>query len=59
MLLKAPDGEGNIKEATLAKIADDRWVLYYEYAKANASRIGCATGPTPRGPTCCCCPPTS
>ena len=48
--LKAPEGEGNIKEATLARVADDSWVLFYEYAQADASRIGCARGPSPRGP---------
>ena len=50
VLLQAPAGEGNIKEATLAKIADDDWVLFYEYAADDASRIGRARGPTPQGP---------
>ncbi len=49
-LLKAPEGEGNVKEATLAKVADGEWVLWYEYAQNNASRIGCARGPSARGP---------
>jgi len=48
--LKAPPGEGNIKEATVAAGADGRWRLFYEYAKDNASRIGMAIGPTPDGP---------
>jgi predicted GH43/DUF377 family glycosyl hydrolase len=42
VMLKAPEGEGNIKEATLAQAADGSWRLFYEYAKANASRIGLA-----------------
>jgi predicted GH43/DUF377 family glycosyl hydrolase len=50
VMLKAPAGEGNIKEATLAKGADGRFRLFYEYAKENASRIGMATGPTVQGP---------
>lgn len=50
VLLKAPEGEGNIKEATLAKGADGRYRLFYEYAKDNASRIGMAVGPGPEGP---------
>ncbi|MBE7219994.1 MAG: glycosidase [Caulobacteraceae bacterium] len=49
-LLTPPKGEGNIKEATLAKVSEDEWVLWYEYAQDNASRIGCARGPSPRGP---------
>lgn len=48
--LKAPEGEGNIKEATVAKGADGRFRLFYEYAKDNASRIGMAIGRTPDGP---------
>lgn len=50
VLLEAPEGEGNIKEATLAKGADGRYRLFYEYAKDNASRIGMAIGPGPEGP---------
>jgi predicted GH43/DUF377 family glycosyl hydrolase len=50
VLLKAPDGEGNIKEATVAQGADSRWRLFYEYAKKNASRIGLALGEGPEGP---------
>jgi predicted GH43/DUF377 family glycosyl hydrolase len=49
-VLKAPPGEGNIKEATVAKGADGRFRLFYEYAKDNASRIGVAIGDTPDGP---------
>lgn len=48
--LKAPPGEGNIKEATLASAADGTWRLFYEYAAQGASRIGLASGPRPDGP---------
>jgi len=50
VVLRAPEGEGNIKEATVARGADGRYRLFYEYAKANASRIGMAVGPGPEGP---------
>lgn len=50
VLLKAPEGEGNIKEATVAQGADGRWRLFYEYAKNNASRIGLALADGPEGP---------
>ncbi len=50
VLLKAPEGEGNIKEATVAQGADGRWRLFYEYAKDNASRIGMAVADQPEGP---------
>lgn len=50
VLLKAPEGEGNIKEATVARGEDGRYRLFYEYAKDNASRIGMAVGETPEGP---------
>ncbi|MEP6784785.1 MAG: glycosidase [Sphingomonadales bacterium] len=45
VMLKAPEGEGNIKEATLAQASDGSWRLFYEYARDNASRIGMATAP--------------
>lgn len=48
--LAAPPGEGNIKEATLARAADGSWRLFYEYARDGASRIGMAAGPTDAGP---------
>ena len=50
LVLKAPPGEGNIKEATLAQTPGGDWRLFYEYAAHEASRIGMAAGPTPRGP---------
>lgn len=50
VLLKAPEGEGNIKEATVARGADGRYRLFYEYAKDNASRIGLALSDSPEGP---------
>ena len=50
LVLKAPPGEGNIKEATLAQTSAGDWRLFYEYAANDASRIGMASGPTPSGP---------
>jgi predicted GH43/DUF377 family glycosyl hydrolase len=50
VLLKAPEGEGNIKEATVVRGADGRYRLFYEYAKDNASRIGLALSDGPEGP---------
>lgn len=48
--LKAPEGEGNIKEATVAQGADGRYRLFYEYARDQASRIGLAISDDPEGP---------
>lgn len=45
VMLKAREGEGNIKEATLVQVPDGSWRLFYEYARDNASRIGMATAP--------------
>ncbi|MEP7005534.1 MAG: glycosidase [Sphingomonas bacterium] len=45
VMLEAPEGEGNIKEATLAQAADGTWRLFYEYAQCDASRIGLARAP--------------
>lgn len=50
LVLKAPPGEGNIKEATLTQTASGDWRLFYEYAANEASRIGMASGPTAKGP---------
>jgi predicted GH43/DUF377 family glycosyl hydrolase len=50
VMLEAPKGEGNIKEATLAKGSDGQYRLFYEYAKDNASRVGMAVGPGLEGP---------
>ena len=50
VVLKAPPGEGNIKEATLAQTPAGDWRLFYEYAANDASRIGMARGPTAKGP---------
>lgn len=50
VLLQAPPGEGNIKEATLAQTSSGDWRIFYEYAANNASRIGMARGPSPDGP---------
>ena len=48
IVLQAPQGEGNIKEATLAQTPAGDWRLFYEYAalfenNVGASRIGVAT----------------
>jgi predicted GH43/DUF377 family glycosyl hydrolase len=48
--LQAPEGEGNIKEATVARGADGRYRLFYEYAKDQASRIGLAVSDSAEGP---------
>ena len=48
--LKAPEGEGNIQEATVARGADGRYRLFYEYAKDQASRIGMAVSDSPEAP---------
>ena len=45
VILKAAEGEGNIKEATLFQAPDKSWRLFYEFARDNASRIGMAKGP--------------
>ena len=50
VMLKAPEGQGNIKEATLAQASDGSWRLFYEYAQDDASRIGMATCPKISGP---------
>lgn len=50
VMLRAPEGEGNIKEATLARSASGDYRLFYEYAQNSASRIGMAVGPTMEGP---------
>ena len=42
VILKAAEGEGNIKEATLFQAPDGSWRLFYEFARDNASRIGMA-----------------
>jgi len=45
VILKAPEGEGNFKEATLFQTRDGGWRLFYEFARADASRIGMARAP--------------
>lgn len=42
VVLKAPEGEGNFKEATLLQAPDASWRLFYEFARDEASRIGMA-----------------
>ena len=50
VMLKAPKGQGNIKEATLAQASDGSWRMFYEYAADGASRIGMATCAKSAGP---------
>ena len=50
VMLKAPKGQGNIKEATLAQASDGSWRMFYEYAADGASRIGMATCAKSDGP---------
>jgi len=50
VLLTAPEGAGNIKEATVARGADGRWRLFFEYALDGASRVGLAIADAPTGP---------
>lgn len=55
VLLQAAEGEGNIKEATVARGADGRYRLFYEYARefspgVAASRIGMAVADGLGGP---------
>jgi len=42
--------EGNIKEATIERTAEENWRLFYEYAQDDASRIGLAIGEGVAGP---------
>jgi predicted GH43/DUF377 family glycosyl hydrolase len=49
VVLKAPEGEGNFKEATLMQAPDKSWRLFYEFARDEASRIGMAKGSEPGG----------
>lgn len=42
VVLKAPEGQGNFKEASLYQAPDRSWRLFYEYARDEASRIGIA-----------------
>ena len=48
--IQARKGYGNIKEATLVQTSTGEWRLFYEYAHANASRVGLATERKPGGP---------
>jgi beta-1,2-mannobiose phosphorylase / 1,2-beta-oligomannan phosphorylase len=42
VILEAPEGEGNFKEATLLQAPDNSWRLFYECSRDEASRIGMA-----------------
>jgi predicted GH43/DUF377 family glycosyl hydrolase len=44
------DSEGNIKEATVDRTRAGEWRLFYEYAHAEASRVGLAIGASVAGP---------
>ncbi len=50
IVLQAPQGQGNIKEATLVQCPAGDWRLFYEYAQDNASRVGMAKAETLDGP---------
>jgi predicted GH43/DUF377 family glycosyl hydrolase len=50
VMIKAPPGEGNIKEATLVRCQSGEWRLFHEYAKDRASRIGIARSANLDGP---------
>lgn len=50
VVIEAPEGEGNVKEATLARCRSGEWRLFHEYARDNASRVGLAKAPTLEGP---------
>ena len=50
VVLEAPEGEGNFKEATLFRAAGRSWRLFYEYARDEASRIGIARAAELDGP---------
>ncbi|MGJ0239291.1 glycosidase [Novosphingobium fluoreni] len=48
--LASSKSEGNTKEATVERMQDGRWRLFYEYAADEASRIGVAVGEGVAGP---------
>ncbi len=48
--LASTKSAGNTKEATIDRTPDGGWRLFYEYAHAEASRIGLAVGPGACGP---------
>ena len=48
--LASSKSEGNTKEATVERVADGRWRLFYEYAADEASRVGLALGRSEVGP---------
>jgi predicted GH43/DUF377 family glycosyl hydrolase len=49
VVLEAPEGEGNFKEAELYRVPGDGWRLFYEFARDEASRIGMARADRPDG----------
>lgn len=40
----------NPKEATLTQLKNEKWVLFFEYASENRSRLGRAYSKSPKGP---------
>ncbi len=50
--VKIPSGTqvDNPKEATIARVADGSWRLFFEYAEDDASKIGLASSPAVDGP---------
>lgn len=47
VVFRAPEGEGNFKEATLLQAPDGSWRLFYEFARDGYSRIGMARSDKP------------
>jgi predicted GH43/DUF377 family glycosyl hydrolase len=50
VMIKAPPGEGNIKEACLVQCTSGEWRLFHEYAANRVSLVGIAKGPGLEGP---------
>ena len=48
--LASSEARGNTKEATVERMENGGWRLFYEYAAEDASRIGLATGQSVAGP---------
>jgi len=50
VILPSTDDARNPKEASIARIADGTWRLFFEYAADGASKIGVASAPAVDGP---------
>lgn len=48
--LASTPGVANPKEATIVRVADGTWRLFFEYAGGGASRVGLASAPAVDGP---------